>query len=232
MPRKEKRYHFIYKTTNSINGKYYYGMHSTNNLNDGYIGSGKRLWCSIKKYGKENFKTDILEFLPNKVELKNKERELINEETLKDGLCMNLVYGGGGGFISPDGVKKGRKKTDEILFQRYGENFRSIIFNNFYNGLSDVDKEILNKKRKEGQIKSGFDYKTFLGKHHTDESKRKIGEFNSIHQKGEKNSQYGTCWITNGIESKKIKKTEINLFPNWKTGRIMNKNGAGIIGEA
>ena len=49
------KYHFLYKTTNLINGKYYYGMHSTYKLNDGYLGSGKILRYSIRKYGKENF---------------------------------------------------------------------------------------------------------------------------------------------------------------------------------
>ena len=35
----------------------------------------------------------------------------------------------------------------------------------------------------------------------------------------EKNSQFGTCWITDEIENKKIKK--INPIPNgWRLGRI------------
>ena len=66
MARKEKTYHFIYKTTNLLNGKYYIGMHSTFNLEDGYMGSGKRLKRSLNKYGKENHKVEILEFVDNR----------------------------------------------------------------------------------------------------------------------------------------------------------------------
>jgi hypothetical protein len=44
------------------NDKYYIGMHSTNDLNDGYMGSGKRLWFSINYHGKENHACEILEY--------------------------------------------------------------------------------------------------------------------------------------------------------------------------
>ena len=37
MSNEQIKYHFLYKTTNLINNKYYYGMHSTNNLNDGWV---------------------------------------------------------------------------------------------------------------------------------------------------------------------------------------------------
>ena len=36
---------------------------------------------------------------------------------------------------------------------------------------------------------------------------------------GEKNSQYGTIWITNGTENKKIKNSE-DIPENWRRGRI------------
>ena len=91
MARKEKQYHFIYKTTNVLNGKYYYGMHSTDNLNDGYYGSGRRLKRSLNKYGKENHKVEILEYLPNRESLINREKEIVNLNEIAKEDCMNLM---------------------------------------------------------------------------------------------------------------------------------------------
>jgi len=48
----------IYKTTNKVNGKIYIGQ--TNGKRKNYIGSGKILKQAIKKYGKFNFKNEIL----------------------------------------------------------------------------------------------------------------------------------------------------------------------------
>ena len=96
MPRKQKKYHYIYKTTNILNNKFYIGMHSTDNLNDGYIGSGKRLWYSINKHGKENHKTEILEYLLDRESLKKREEEIVNKRLLDEDMCMNLTVGGRG----------------------------------------------------------------------------------------------------------------------------------------
>ena len=76
MARKEKKYNYIYKTTNLKNGKFYVGMHSTDNLNDGYLGSGDRLRRSIRRNGKNNFKLEILEFLSDRASLSLREKEL------------------------------------------------------------------------------------------------------------------------------------------------------------
>ena len=72
----------------------------------------------------------------------------------------------------------------------------------------------IKKSHKEGKIK----YNTFTGKNHKEETKQKIGLKNSIKQKGIKNSQYGTMWITNGIENKKIKKETV-IPEGWYKGR-------------
>ena len=74
MARRQKKYHYIYKTTCIVNGKYYIGMHSTDSLNDGYLGSGKRLWRSINYHSKDKHKKVILEFCVDREELKKREK--------------------------------------------------------------------------------------------------------------------------------------------------------------
>jgi hypothetical protein len=207
----EKKFNFIYMTTCLITSKYYIGMHSTNNLNDGYFGSGK-----------ENHKIEILEHFDNRLELKNREKEIVNESLLNDVLCMNLVLGGEGGFIREEGAKKGRGKCDEILKVKYGENFKSIISKNYHNNLNPEQKEIHINKIKVSHI--GLDKKNFLGKKHNQETKDKISKSNSINQQGNKNSQYGTCWITKDGLNKKIKIDEIVEFEKegWRKGRVLD----------
>lgn len=99
------KYHFIYKTTDLRTGKYYVGMHSTNTLDDGYMGSGKRISYLLKRYDKSNFKFEILEFLPNRVLLARREREIVNKQLLNDSLCLNLKSGGEGGFTTQAKIK-------------------------------------------------------------------------------------------------------------------------------
>ena len=53
-------------------------------------------------------------------------------------------------------------------------------------------------------------------------------------QKGKNNSQYGTCWITNGIENKKIKKSDLKdtvsrLQKKVKNYKIGIKEGAMVV---
>lgn len=89
-------YHYFYKITNLINNHFYYGIHSTNNLDDGYMGSGHRLHRAYKKYGQTNFIKEILKYFDTRGEALDYEEEIVNEELLKDYNCYNEVLGGGG----------------------------------------------------------------------------------------------------------------------------------------
>jgi hypothetical protein len=76
--------HFIYKTTHT-NGKYYVGRHSTENIDDGYIGSG--MWPrSIKD--RTTLTREVLEYAVDVIELKLLEARYLAEHYGKLG-CMN-----------------------------------------------------------------------------------------------------------------------------------------------
>ena len=147
-------------TTNPLSGKYYVGMHSTNNLDDGYMGSGVKLKKSIERYGKDNHKTIILEYCRSRYMLKKREKEIINDEMLKDKDCLNMKEGGDGGFV--------------------------------------------NKKHKDKFIKAG-----------------KIQRKKNREEKNKKKSNV-TIWITNGIITKKVKKTS-KIPKGWRKGRTIKK---------
>ena len=206
MARKERRYHYIYKITCLKNDRYYIGMHSTDNLDDGYMGGGKIIKNSIKKHGKDLHRKEVLEFFENRELLRNRETELVNENLLKDPMCMNLQPGGGGGggFSSEEHRKKflsaGGKRVRQILSIRNAERIKN-----------DPDY----RERFCNSLKGN---QAWLGKKHSEEAKQKIGKANSEKQTGNGNSQYGTCWITNGTENKKMKKTD-DLPEGWSYGR-------------
>ena len=90
----EYKYHYFYKITNLINGHFYYGVHNTNKLDDGYMGSGKRLHLAYSKYGIENFKKDILKFFESSHEAFEYEKNIVNENLIKNPECYNIQQGG------------------------------------------------------------------------------------------------------------------------------------------
>jgi hypothetical protein len=96
----------VYITTNLINKKYYFGKHQTNNLEDNYLGSGIALTRAIKKYGKENFKKEILFIFDNERDMYLKEIELITENVVNDSMSYNINFGGEGGMHSKQTKEK------------------------------------------------------------------------------------------------------------------------------
>ena len=213
MPRKQHLYHFIYKTTCKVNENFYIGMHSTSNLEDGYLGSGKRLWYSIRKHGKENHETEILEMLEDRSSLKCREKEIVNLEMLKDPKCMNLMVGGEGGAdgFSTEYRAQRMKKTIGKLWED------PIYRENAIEKIKERSKRLY-EERKDDPTYFKFDWR---GKKHTEETKLLIGQKNSVAQTGSKNSQFGKVWITNGKENKSIKQQDLSSYieNGWQKGR-------------
>lgn len=88
------KYFGIYKITNLVNGKMYIGQHVTSNLDDGYLGSGIIIMRAVKKYGKDAFKKEWLEFAENAEDLAYLERMYLDEEWLARPDTYNLAFGG------------------------------------------------------------------------------------------------------------------------------------------
>lgn len=105
----QRKFHFIYKTTCTVTGKWYIGMHSTDNLDDGYLGSGQVLWRSIKRHGKQNHTVEILEFCNDRKTLALREQEVLTEEVRQNPQCMNIAPGGIGYFDRPAGSEQSRQ---------------------------------------------------------------------------------------------------------------------------
>lgn len=208
MARKEKKFHFIYKTTNLLNGKYYIGMHSTDNLEDGYLGSGKRLKYSVNKYGRENHVREILEFVDNRINLRKREEEIVNLDEIAKEMCMNLKIGGECGSVD---IKY--EKQSSWLKSKWNEK-------EYRDKIVKLSGERMKQHHKNGKIK----YDTFTGREHTNEAKEKMSIAKKGRGVGIHNSQFGTCWITKDDVNKKIKKDEFDSFADlgWIKGRKTN----------
>lgn len=191
----------IYKTTNKINNKIYIGKHQTQCLNDDYLGSGKLLNAAIKKYGKENFSKELLFVYDNEYEMNVKEAELVTQDFVKEDTNYNVCPGGKGGwgYINSNdlgdkrfaGSKGGKASLDRF---RKDEEFRKQWFS----------------KRPGFAIGGNH----FLGRVHSQESlvKMRKPRVKTGFQSGEKNSQFGTCWVTKENHTLKINKSDLPLY--------------------
>ncbi len=105
----DKKFHFIYKTVCTVTSKFYIGMHSTDNLHDDYLGSGKRLSRSIEKHGVAAHIRQVIEMCDSREALREREKQIITEELLNDPLCMNMRTGGDGGA-----TRTGRRHSKHV----------------------------------------------------------------------------------------------------------------------
>lgn len=253
-----KRYHYFYKITNKETGQYYYGIHSTNNLDDGYLGSGTRLKSAIKLYGKDSFQKDIIKFFNTREEASEYEASMVTESIVADRKSYNLKLGGDFGLtygtilvrnknhkyqrVAPDDEKYvsgelvpfslGEKvvfdvednKYKLITQEEYSKNKERYRFpTEGHLSVKDNKGNIFYVSINDERYKNGTLKPLWSGRKHVDETRKKMSNSHKANgdQIGLKNSQYGTCWITNGIENLKIKKEDFKEYSDngWTKGR-------------
>ena len=200
-------FYYIYKTTNIINGKYYIGCHSTSNMNDGYLGSGPLLKQAIKKNGRHNFKKEVLKTASSRSEMFEMESQMITSEIINDPNSYNLRAGGIGGFYPYAkyiGVPNFTKETALVYSKKGNARLAELLKNEEWK--KEYSKKLSNSKK-------GLPG-TFKGKSHSTETIELMKTSHQGKHDGEKNSQWGTCWVYS-LElkiSKKIKLDDLEYY--------------------
>lgn len=214
------RVHYIYQIKNLVNGKLYIGKHSTNDVNDGYFGSGTLINRAIKKYGIENFRKSILAFFDSEDEAYLQEKLLVNETFVEREDTYNLTCGGFGSWHAVNSSEEFRKEKN----RRAALSMNKKIWSdeNFRERARKRSSEIMKSLHAQGKIPPP---PSWSGRRHKDESKKKIGKANSIHQAGSGNSNFGNVWVHNSElkVAKLIPKEELQNYidSGWSKGRKM-----------
>jgi hypothetical protein len=206
-------FYYLYEVRNNLNGKIYVGVHKTKSLDDGYMGSGKVIQSAIAKYGIENFTKVVLETFDTSEAMYAREKEVVTDEFLLRGDVYNLRRGGSGGF---DYINK------NDLHKNYGS---SNVFSRINTELSNrrIDKLKYDPtfRLRWSHVRPGagvLEKAVLAALSDSAREKRKDTMKANLHGVGSNNSQFGTMWITNGVESVRIKKDDL-IPPKWYKGR-------------
>lgn len=223
--------YILYRTTCKVNNKFYVGKHQTENLDDGYLGSGILLRKAIRKYGKESFVREILGTYSSAEELNAAEKSFITEEVLRDPNCYNLAIGGQGGFLGESVRQKMKDRwTDELkeaqrqllaktkTSEKYRRSLKSKVPKQNWNAMSEDDK-LQQQNRMSETLKN-------LWKSSSHRAKMK--KVRSKVQTSEKfvNATKGSRWMNSDSgECKLVKPEQIENFlsAGWKFGNLNTK---------
>lgn len=227
-------YGFIYITTNLVNGKRYLGQRSFDRRGwENYLGSGIRFKKALEKYGEENFYRDIILICNSEEELNNAEYDLsVFFNVVESKNWYNLVLGGGtsrGWHPS----KETRTKISEKAKERFSDPTQHPMYGK--HNLQGKDNPMYGISPKERMDEETYaqwyeKHKQYwenpatkgkhiwadkphpnLGKHMSDEQKKKISEARIGKYTGEDASFYGK----HHTDETKQKMSEVRSSPNW-----------------
>lgn len=189
------------------------------------MGSGNLIKLALKKYGKENFSKEILAVFDNPFDMFSMEEKLVNEEFVRNQNTYNLKNGGGEDCwshfenYSPELRSEWAKKGREVA------NINGANIKGSKKHLELLENDSKYREKYSKAIKEAIKIKgaSFLGKNHTNETKQQMREAKLGKYDGEKNPNYGKCWIYSLTEqkSKSISKDNLQeyLDAGWTKGR-------------
>jgi len=215
---KKYKYHFVYLTINLINNKKYIGKHSTDKIEDGYLGSGELLKKAIKKYGKENFKREILEFCNSHEEALDIEREIGDKLDVSNKyIFYNLKQCGEGGTFEFSEESRKLMSLSHIGKEPWNKNKK--LSEEHCNNLSVTHKGHPNTNK-------GKKKPEWCGREQTEQKRRKLREAN-IGKRHSPETIEKLRRINSGenhpMSGKHISKEHIEAIRAANTGRVSHK---------
>jgi len=217
---------YVYKITNLINNKYYIGKRKCNCdiEDDTYMGSGINIINAIKKYGKDNFKKEILAVLETEEKAFEKEAELLTTEHINDPYCYNIKEGGLGGWTHGEDTRK-------IISEKRIASENSV---NRIEGSKKISNKLKGKPKSEAHKEKIR--QANIGKTYSEETKQKISNTLTGRKRLDRTNDdvrhakigeahKGRKYVTN-IETQKVLKVlpeELQEYLNdgWELGRLI-----------
>lgn len=236
-----RKYHIVYQTTNIVNGKLYIGCHSTDIIEDNYIGSGFLLKRAISMYGLDKFVRTVLFIFKTPDEMFAKEKELVNEEFIKRPDVYNIMLGGNGGLNR--GIIGQRRLYHPVTKKRivaHSSAINKLLSEGYvlksgwgtHTGRTYIHKdsvvksirpeyldEMLSKGWLKGMPASPTSNKIWM--YHSEQDRYSLfnsEEINTMLAKGWIKKKWSpivkgtTCWINNGTVNKRINKVDLDKY--------------------
>jgi group I intron endonuclease len=236
----------IYITINLVNGKKYIGRDSKNNPN--YYGSGPAIKNAIKKYGKQNFKKEIIEHCENINHLMERERYWLNYYNAGNDLMFyNLNNLSSGGSLPGEknyfyGKHHSSEAKQKIRESKIGkthsdETRKKLRISHTGKKLSTETKQKLSLAKK-GRVFSD-EHKKKLSRASTGEKNHMYGKTHSEERKqimrermaGEKNPMYGKGYRCVGEKNGNFKGYILCIEGKYKGQRKTASEWTHIFGK-
>jgi hypothetical protein len=200
----DRKFHILYVSfEEGSSGRSYIGAHSTDDLDDGYLGS------SVDTTFAPSHKIVIGYYKTRGALLKAEEKLQTTLDVVRDNHYANQSIQHGSGFTYGFLGKSHSKEFKESLAQRNRE------------ATPEQRAKLAQRNRdrvwsEESRLKvAKATSKLKKGKLLSESHKRNIGEA----QVGEKNHNFGKCWVNNGL-SEKLVNLANGVPEGWKRGRL------------
>lgn len=208
-------YGYVYKTTNLINSKIYIGQHISTCWDERYLGSGVMLRRAFKKYGKHNFKCELLSWYDNQQTLDEGEIYYINLFNARDtSVGYNIAEGGIGG--SHPAWNKGLTVSDGRVKAYTLKRKQS-----YHGNIGDTNGRTTHKIKHINKILPEF--KLYWAKH----SKNEVCRYFHICS-----ATYDICLNSLSLSEEEILSRKIYLktrkYARWKKSNLISVNAHSI----